>query len=338
MSCKRRSTVRRVPALVATTLIAAVAGLVPASSALAHDPIFLTDDQTTPDTGPYLPDGAISWAIYGVFPEAGQTRGFEFDLREGDDLYIGLLIPNLEPELSLPDAELPYAELTLPDGTVRMLEPEIREVFDEQFSQTSYVTLVEIKESAVAGRHSVLIHSRAPSRFVVPVGEREVFFTPAERAVDRPTDFLGIAEPLNIWYQTPPGADPGVTDGTAPEAQVDVEAVEEALDEIAEQEAAEAEAETAATVPDETLPLGPGDDATTSGAAESGMVDDDEAAAEAEDSDDEVAAETEVAEVGSDDVDDDDGSGLAWVVPLVIVLAAAGGAGFWLMRRRSATA
>ena len=51
--------------------------------AAAHDPIFLTDEQTTPDAGPYLPDGAISWALYGSVAEAGDTRGFEFDLRAG---------------------------------------------------------------------------------------------------------------------------------------------------------------------------------------------------------------------------------------------------------------
>ncbi len=302
---------------VATALFAALAVLAPASPALAHDPIFLTADQTTPDTGPYLPDGAISWAIYGVFPEAGQTRGFEFDLRDGDDLYIGLLIPNLEPEVSLSDAELPYLELTMPDGSVQTLEPEIREIFDEQFSQTSYVTLVEIKEPGVAGRHSVVVHSRAPSRFVVPVGEREEFFTPAERTVDRPSDFLGIAGPLNAWYQTPPGAVPTETAGTAPEAQVDVEAIEDALDEIAEQDAAaEAEAESAEPGPAETLA-------------------DEAEAVQAEVSDEAPAVESEVAEAASVG-GDDDSSGLAWVVPVVIVLAAAGGAGFWLIKRRSA--
>jgi hypothetical protein len=92
-------------------------------------------------------------------------------------------------------------------------------------------------------------------------------------------------------------------------------------------------------VPDETLPLGPGDDATTSGAAESGMADDDNATV-ADNPGDGAAAEPDVAELpaGGGDGSDDDGGGLAWVVPLAIVLAAAGGAGFWLMKRRSAAA
>jgi hypothetical protein len=212
--------------------------------AAAHDPIFLTEDQATPDTGPYLPDGAISWAIYGTFPAGGETRGFEFDLREGDDLYASLLIPNLEPEISLPDGELPYVELTLPNGEVRTLEAEIREVFDEQFSQTSYVTLVELKEPAVAGRHTVVVHSLGPARFVVAVGEREVFFTPAERTVDRPADFFGIAGPLNAWYQTPPAAEAAdaPADEVVDEVEVDVEALETELEALAQEAADEEEA------------------------------------------------------------------------------------------------
>ncbi len=302
------SRIRRLPALSIAALITAVATIGPASPALAHDPIFLTDDQTTPDAGPYLPDGAISWAIYGTFPEAGQTRGFEFDLRDGDDLFVGLLIPNLEPELGLPDAELPYAELTMPDGEVRRIEAEIREVFDEPFSQTSYVTLVEIKEPAVVGRHSIVVHSRAPSRFVVAVGEREVFFTPADRTVDRPTDFLAIAEPLNAWYQAPPGADVPAADESPDDVQIDVEAVEAELEALAEEPATTTEPDT------ETAP----------------------GADEAADEPAEATGEPEAA-VG-DVTGDDDGSGLAWVVPLAIVVAAAGGIGFWLMRRRSAAA
>ncbi len=221
----------------AGTLAVVTAGLMLALAApvAAHDPIFLTADQASPETGPYLPDGTISWAIYGSFTEAGETRGFEFDLRDGDDLYASLLIPNLEPELSLPDAELPYAELTLPNGEVLNLEPEIREVFDEPFSSTSYVTLVELKEPASAGRHTIVVHSRGPERFVVAVGEREEFFTPAERTVDRPSSFVGIADPLNEWYQTPPGG--GVetsAENNVDDVEIDVEAMETELEALAE--------------------------------------------------------------------------------------------------------
>jgi hypothetical protein len=251
----RSRSIRRLGRAGILAVLAAGMTLALVAPVAAHDPIFLTGDQATPDTGPYLPDGAISWAIYGTFPAAGETRGFEFDLRDGDDLYASLLIPNLEPEISLPDAELPYAELTLPNGEVRTLEAEIREVFDEQFSRTSYITLVELKEPAIAGRHTVVVRSAGPARFVVAVGEREEFFTPAERTVDRPSDFLGIATPLNAWYQTPPGDGLDTpTDNSVDDVEIDVEGMETELEALAEQAA------TTTTVPEAAPPSLAGED------------------------------------------------------------------------------
>ncbi|NBN89210.1 MAG: hypothetical protein EBV24_02670 [Actinobacteria bacterium] len=46
--------------------------LLAADVARAHDPIILTDEQTTPDSGPFLPDGTISFALYGAFDAAGE--------------------------------------------------------------------------------------------------------------------------------------------------------------------------------------------------------------------------------------------------------------------------
>jgi len=203
--------------------------------AAAHDPIFLTDEQTTPDAGPYLPDGAISWALYGSVAEEGDTRGFEFDLRAGEELFVSLLIPNLEPELSLADDELPILEITRPDGTVLRADPIPGAIYDEPFSNTSYVTLHESREPAQAGRYRAVVTVRAPARFTVAVGEREEFGTPAERTVDRPEGFMAIGPPLNAWYTTPPGEEPVVSDDAA--VTVDAEAAEEALAELAENDA-----------------------------------------------------------------------------------------------------
>lgn len=223
-----------------------------ANAALAHDPVFLTEDQVSPETGPYFPDGAISWAIYGSFAEASETRGFEFDLREGEELYISLLIPNLEPELSLSVDELPRMDVVLPDGSVLTVEPTIGEVFDEPFSGTSYVELHESRQPAQAGRHQVTVFSEAPSRFSVAFGEREEFGTPAERTVDRPSGFAAFAEPLNAWWATPPGAD-GPIEGES--VEMDVEAAEAAVERLEverleeEQDADATSAESAATEP-----------------------------------------------------------------------------------------
>ncbi len=209
--------------IVALTLV-----LVVAAPASAHDPIFISDDQTSPDVGPYMPDGTISWALYGVVLDVGDTRGFEFDLREGDELYISLLIPNLAPEVDLSDAELPVIELETPSGEVKMIGPEIRDVFDEPFSNTSYVTLAELRQPGEAGRYRGTVIGNAPSRFSVAIGEEEIFFTETERSGDRPSSFPEIAAPLNAWYSTAPGEEPTtVTDG---EAEIDMDLIDEAME------------------------------------------------------------------------------------------------------------
>lgn len=215
----------------AAVLIASLflGGLVWSSAASAHDPIFLDEAQTTPDTGPYMPDGTISWALYGSVLDEGDTRGFEFDLRDGDELYISLLIPNLSPELELADAELPTMELTAPDGTVTSIVPEVREIFDEPFSNTSYVTLAERRDPGQGGRYQGVVTGGAPARFTVAIGETEVFFTETERSGDRPSSFTEIAAPLQAWYATPAGAEPA-TELAAGEGEIDLELLEEAVD------------------------------------------------------------------------------------------------------------
>lgn len=227
--------------------IAALLVLAMASPALAHDPIFITEEQTTPATGPYLPDGTISFAIYGSLLAADDTRGMEFDLRDGDDLYLSLLIPDLEPEINLADEDLPVMTLTLPDGSTRDIAPDVRTKFADPFSRTDYVTLYETVEPATAGRHQLSVTGQSPTRFVVAVGTKEEFFTPTERSGDKPTSFPGIAEPLNAWYTTP--ADGSAPTELATEAadgvDVDVDMIEDALEDLDDAEPEAAEAETA---------------------------------------------------------------------------------------------
>jgi hypothetical protein len=62
-------------------------GLMIASPAKAHDPIILTSDQRTPADGPLLPDGTVSFALYGTLEKPGDTRGFRVTFAEGDNVY-----------------------------------------------------------------------------------------------------------------------------------------------------------------------------------------------------------------------------------------------------------
>lgn len=295
----------------------AVCGLVVglAAPAYAHDPIFITADQTTPDSGPFMPDGTISWALYGSVLDAGDTRGFEFDLREGDEVFVSLLIPNLSPEVDLADAELPVIELEAPDGTMITIAPEVRDVFDEPFSNTSYVTLAEYRQPGLSGRYRGLVVGAAPARFSVAIGETEIFFTDTERSGERPSNFAEITVPLTEWYTTLPNgdADPNaLADGAA---EIDLDLIEGAMD-SGEAEAPEGsldEAETAEpeveTQPEESQP-----EATEPALAE----------------------EPATTETASTPVSEDPGSSTTWIAPVVIGVIAVIGAGVFMARRKPA--
>lgn len=290
--------------IVAIGIIASLLLLL-ASPASAHDPIFVTDDQTSPDTGPFMPDGSISWALYGTVLEEGDTRGFEFDLRDGDELYISLLVPNIEPEISLSDEVLPIVELEAPDGTTTTIVPEVREVFDEPFSGTSYITLAELREPGQAGRYRGLLIGNGPSRFTVAIGEEELFFTETERTGDRPSSFQEIGPLLNAWYTTPAGEEPVETEGEE-DIEIDTEMIEEAME--------DGEAE----VPESAFENG------------------DEPVAESDEATVEEGSATEAEEASDDTSSDDDGSN-GWVAPTVLALAGLIG-GLWFLRsRRSAS-
>lgn len=278
-----------------------------ASPARAHDPIFITADQTTPDTGPYMPDGSISWALYGSVLFDGDTRGFEFDLREGEDLIVSLLIPNLSPELELADAELPVLDLELPDGNTMQIVPNMREIFDEPFSNTSYVTLAELSEPGLAGRYRGIITGGAAARFSVAIGINEIFFTETERSGDRPSNFMEISEPLGIWYSTLPGEEPsagGLADG---EAEIQMDLIDEAM------------GSGVAQAPEEALADSPEEDSAEEDSAEESSGAQDEVAG---------AAAEELATTSGTSTEES-GSGLTWIAPVAIgVLALAGAAAF----------
>lgn len=278
-----------------TFVVALVLGM--STPAWAHDPIFVEESQTTPDTGPYMPDGTISWALYGSVLEDGDTRGFEFDLRDGDELYVGLLIPNLEPELSLSDEELPILQLEAPDGSTIDISPDKREVFDEPFSQTSYVTLSEIRQPGQEGRYKGVVTGAAPARFTVAIGETEIFFTETERSGDRPSSFEEISGPLRAWYSTPPGETPDVG--------AEADATGESGDEVNA---------TATDAGDET--------AAADGDEEAGEID--------------LELVDEAMESGAaSDSRDDDSSSLGFVAPLLVTAVLAAGLVFFVIRRRS---
>lgn len=186
----------------------------------AHDPIFLTEGQKTPAAGPFLPDGTISFALYGRLDAGGDTRGFQVQLAAGDRLLVELLIPDRAPENRLADAELPTATVTAPDGSSFDLTPEMREPFDEPFTGTSYVGLSRLEGAAEAGVYDVVVTGAVPARFTVAVGTREEFGTTVERAPNRQGAIASVAGPLREWYGAAPLATPEDDGGRLPAVPV----------------------------------------------------------------------------------------------------------------------
>ena len=170
------------------------------SEVLAHDPIILTPEQMTPEDGPFLPDGTISFALYGSIDGGDDRRAFSVVFQEGDRLFISFLIPDLPPENELSETELPYLELVDPQGNSVILRPDQRTPFAEPFSGTNYIRLLDWLDEAQSGMYSIIVRGSSVARFTVSVGEKEVFGTPVERVPNRSAGVAGVMD----WYATPP--------------------------------------------------------------------------------------------------------------------------------------
>lgn len=179
--------------------------LITAGPARAHDPLFLGEDQTTPETGPLLPDGTISFALYGEIGGDGDSRGLQVAFEDGDGLFVELLVPDGPPENLLGDADLPTATITGPDGSERVIGAPVRGSFFEPFTATSYLRLGSITDVAVGGIYDIVITGVAPARFTLAVGTRETFGTPVERVEDRVSSFEDLDAALTNWLEAPPG-------------------------------------------------------------------------------------------------------------------------------------
>jgi hypothetical protein len=318
----------RVAGAVLITMTCGALAVVPAQWASAHDPIFFSDEQTTPESGPFLPDGTISFALYGALRAPGETRGFQVEFDEGDELYLSLLVPNLLPENALPGEQLPMLTVTAPDGTTTDYTATGAEIFDEPFSRTSYVELLESTEPAQAGVYDMVVTAPIALRFSVAVGTTEEFGTRADRVVDRPATVMAAAGPLQAWYTTTATGEP-VPDSD--DVAIDGEAVAQAADELAA--ATTAPATSSATTPPTTALSAPPTTASTATTpAPSAPTDEADTAVAAE----APTASPELVAAGVDD--DDGGSSNTALIAILAVVALALGGGAWLARRRRSAA
>ncbi|MFM8238445.1 MAG: hypothetical protein ACKOBG_11950 [Actinomycetota bacterium] len=198
--------------LLGAGLIAATA-LGPGSAASAHDPIILTAEQATPDVGPLLLDGMVSFAVYGTLEAPGASRGFRVRFAAGDTFSLSALVPDLPPERDLADSDYPSISVTSPTGARTELEPGPVTTFAEPFSKTNYRRYLTWTAPAEPGTYGVTVTGSVPARFTVSVGVREEFGTAVEDAPNRGVGVGGVQS----WYATPPpSVAPTTTPGSSP--------------------------------------------------------------------------------------------------------------------------
>ena len=157
--------------LFATVLALAMFGMAPA---IAHQPVFLLDTDTTAAKGPLLVDGTVSFAVQASFSKAGQKKAFRAALKEGDQLDVQYLIIDKKPENKLKNSKLPLLVITSPSGKKTTMKFTERTEFFETYSRTMYLYLSRISEVAEAGIYSFVITARSKAAITLGVGVKEV--------------------------------------------------------------------------------------------------------------------------------------------------------------------
>ena len=158
--------------LIASIALALAATL--ATPAAAHQPVFLLPTDTTPNAGPLLVDGTVSFAIRASFTKSGQKQAFRAALKEGDVLEVQYLIIDKKPENALKNTMLPQLVITSPTGkkfTMRFTE---RTKFLEEYSRTMYLYLGRYAAPAEAGIYQFVATSRARAAITIGVGYQEI--------------------------------------------------------------------------------------------------------------------------------------------------------------------
>ena len=167
--------------LVITALISAFT-IGQSSFATAHQPVPLTAKHSSPDKGPILVDGTVSFALRANFTKPNQQQGFRVSLKAGELLNFEYLIIDKAPENKMALSKLPVVTITAPDGAKSTVKFTERTKFYEPYGRTNYLYLVRFSSAAIEGIYSFAIRSKARSAITVSTGSKEIFgevFQPA---------------------------------------------------------------------------------------------------------------------------------------------------------------
>ena len=157
-------------------LLVAVAMVMPgiASPAWAHTPVVLLDSDTTPNAGPLLVDGTISFAIQASFTKSGQKKAFRAALKKGEELVVEYLIVDKKPENAMNNTQLPRLVVTSPSGKKMTIKFNERTDFYYSSLKTNFIYLARYRAPAETGVYQFVATSRTPASVVLVVGEKEI--------------------------------------------------------------------------------------------------------------------------------------------------------------------
>jgi hypothetical protein len=142
--------------------------------AVAHQPVFLLNSDTTPAKGPLLVDGTVSFAVRAAFNRAGEKKAFRAQFKEGDAIEVQYLIVDKRPENALRTNQLPSVVITGPGGFRITMRINERTKFYEKYGRTNYLYLARNSAVAKAGIYNFVITARAKSEITVAVGDKEI--------------------------------------------------------------------------------------------------------------------------------------------------------------------
>ena len=144
------------------------------SASYAHQPVALSDSDTTAAKGPLLVDGTVSFAVRAAFTKTGQKKAFRAQFKDGDKLSVQYLIVDKKPENKLKTSALPSLVITSPAGSSMTLKLTERTKFYEPYGKVNYFYLARYSATAEAGIYNFTITSKGRAAITVAVGDREV--------------------------------------------------------------------------------------------------------------------------------------------------------------------
>ena len=151
--------------------------------ATAHQPVPLTAKHSSPNKGPIMVDGTISFALRANFKKPKQQQGFRAAFKAGELLNFEYLIIDKAPENKMALSKLPVVTITAPDGAKSTVKFTERTKFYEPYGRTNYLFLSRFSSTAIEGIYSFAIRSKAKSAITVSTGSKEIFGEVYEPAI-----------------------------------------------------------------------------------------------------------------------------------------------------------